>query len=90
MNIPDKCFDLNNMTIDPKTGIGEIIRIVALEKGYHRTAFTGTQFNVDNMNKEIGVEKATAKAMAWASMFGWDTYLTMLETYKELEKKGKI
>lgn len=39
------------------------------------------------LNKELGVSKAQAKAMASASMFGWDTYIERLKAYEN--KFGK-
>lgn len=83
MNIPDYCYTLNNITIDPKTKIGEIIKIKALESGYYRTIKSGTQEDVDQLNKKLGVTRAQEEAMSTGSMFGWETYLKALETYQE-------
>lgn len=83
MNIPDFCYTLNNMTVDPKTKIGEIIRIVALESGYYKTTQTGTQEDVDALNKKLGVTRAQEEAMSAGSMFGWQVYKSVLETYQK-------
>ena len=83
MYIPDECFSLNKMTVNPKTRIGEIIKIKALEKGYYETLQEGAQEDVDKVNKELGIDVATVRAMETASMFGWDTYKKSLEAYKK-------
>lgn len=75
MNIPNKCYSLNNMTVNPKTGLGQVIEIRALETGYYKTIWLMTQEEVDMKNAEMGVGLAEAKAMKTASMFGWNTYI---------------
>jgi hypothetical protein len=91
MNIPDFCYALNNRTINPKTKVGEVIIIRALEKGYYPTNILATQEEVDEMNKfpDIGspVSPIEAKAMESASMFGWECYKNVLESYTKLEEK---
>jgi len=89
MNIPDVCHALNNMTIDPKTGIGEVIEIRAMETGYYRTGRHATQSEVDQENEKLGVDKATARAMSDASVFGWHVYNNCLKSHQELEAKKK-
>ena len=92
MNIPDYCYALNNMTIDPKTKIGEVIKIQALEKGYYPTNIKETQEFVDNYNMDmLGVTKAQSEAMKAASMFGWECYKNVLEfSAKRLEKSDTV
>jgi len=87
MNIPDYCYALNNMTIDPKTKIGKAIKIKALETGYYKTTMTATQEEIDLMNEDLDcgcVDIPTARAMESASMFGWDCYNGILESYKKV------
>lgn len=87
MNIPDFCYGLNNMTIDPKTKVGDVIVIKALERGYYPRMAKATQEQVDNMNLvEFGIDKPTAQAMCDASMFGWDCYPALLEAYSKLSE----
>ena len=50
MNIPNFCYSLDCTSINPKTKIGKIIKVVALETGFYRTSFEGTQEEVDEMN----------------------------------------
>lgn len=83
MNIPNKCYALNNMTINPKTKIGQVIEIRAFETGYYKTDKTATQEEVDTMNLAINVTLPEAKAMESASLFGWQVYKNCLETFKE-------
>ena len=85
MYIPDYCYRLNAMTINPKTKIGKVVQINALEKGYYETKTTATQEEIDKMNDDLGIDKPTAKAMGDASMFGWDCYNTMLRRYYEID-----
>lgn len=80
MNIPDFCYALNNMTIHPETNVGQVIKIKAMEKGYYPTNLLMTQEQVDEKNRELGVEKHVAEAMSIASMFGWDTYNAVLQS----------
>ena len=88
MNIPDYCFSLLNTSIDPNTKIGKVIRLVAFEEGYYPTHLEQTQEEVDEFNLEnLGVDKATARAMETASMFGWQAYLPTLKSYQKLEKE---
>lgn len=87
MNIPDFCYTLNNMTVDPKTKIGEIIRVVALESGYYKTNYKGTQEDVNDMNENIGVSRAQEEAMSTGSMFGWESYPKALERFEEIFKE---
>ena len=87
MFTPDMCLALNNMTID-KEGFGEVIHIRALETGYYKTSSFMTQEQVDEMNWEVyDVDIPTSRAMATASMFGWDVYLANLKIEQELFNK---
>lgn len=86
MNIPDVCHALNNLTINPKTGIGEVIEIQAMETGYYKTGRKATQEEVDKENEALGVDKPTARAMSDASVFGWQVYANCLQSHKEREK----
>ncbi|MFZ2992396.1 MAG: hypothetical protein WA061_01660 [Microgenomates group bacterium] len=73
------------MTIDPKTGIGEVIIIKALEKGYYRTDMFMTQEEVDEQNILVGAgTKNVAQAMESASMWGWDCYLNCLKSFDKI------
>lgn len=83
MFIPNECYALNNMTIDPKTKMGEVIIIKALETGFYKTTMRTTQEMVDEMNKENRVNKPTSRAMYDASMFGWNIYKDSLNRYKK-------
>jgi len=91
MFIPDSCFSLNKVTINPKTGIGEVIIIRALEKGYYKTNIFATQEQVDDMNLHPACGEGifdlnTVKAMETASIFGWDTYKKSLEVFSKSTK----
>ena len=87
MIIPDYCWALLNTSINPKTKKGKVIKIVALESGYYSTSTEETQEDIDKINKRMGVDKATARAMETASIFGWQAYLPTLNSYKKLEKE---
>jgi hypothetical protein len=89
ISIPQYCHGLNNMTIDPKTKLGQVIRIQAFETGYYRTDLKMTQEEVDQWNIELGINPVVAKAMESASMFGWNTYLNVLESMEKLDDKQK-
>jgi hypothetical protein len=77
------------MTIDPKTGIGEVIEIRAMETGYYKTHRHATQAEVDKENEALGVDKATARAMSDASVFGWQVYQNCLKSHQKREAKQK-
>jgi len=85
--VPEKCFSLNNMTINSKTKLGQVIEIRAFETGYYRTEFLMTQEGVDCKNAEMGVNKAQAQAMESASMFGWACYKNCLEAFEKSKEK---
>lgn len=85
MKVPDFCYALNNMTINPMTKEGKVIKVRAMETGFYPTTLRATQQTVDKLNAELGVDKPTAQAMVDASMFGWNCYLSCLQTYKERE-----
>jgi len=87
MHIPDYCYTLNNMTVNPKTKEGSIIKVVAMESGYYETYMRGTQEDVNNLNQELGVTRAQEEAMSTGSMFGWQTYKNVLERYEEIFSK---
>lgn len=87
MYIPDKCFALLNSSINPKTGIGTLILIKALEHGYYEQDYRTTQEEVDERNEQLGVTKEEAKAMATASIFGWQSYISSLEVYSKRKEK---
>lgn len=87
MHIPDSCYSLLNTSINPKTGVGNIIVIKCLELGYYKTELEGTQDDVDEMNLNLGVQKHVAKAMETASMFGWHTYLNSLSSYSDVKSE---
>ena len=93
MYIPDFCYALNNVTINPKTKVGKVIKIKALETGYYKTDMTATQEEVNHMNQfpDAGepVDIATAKAMTDASLFGWNCYIEMLASHKRIAEKGE-
>ena len=79
------------MTINPKTRIGEVIKIVALETGYYKTNVKETQEFLDTFNRiQLKVSRSESRAMETASMFGWDTYLSSLESYMALDEKSKL
>ena len=83
MNIPDNCYALNNMTINPTTKRGKVIEIRAFETGYYKTDWLMTQEEVDEKNNsELGVSPTQAKAMESASLFGWQCYKSCLESYE--------
>lgn len=84
MNIPDKCYALNNMTIDPHTKLGDVIIIRALEHGFYSTEAVLTQEDVDSLNVELGVSRWEAKAMEDCSMFNWEMYPNRVRRYSEL------
>ena len=85
MNIPEKCFSLNNMTVNPQTKVGDVIEIRALETGYYRTTQKATQEEVNAMNEKLGVTIPQARAMEIASMFGWDVYKDNLQSYEKIK-----
>jgi hypothetical protein len=87
MNIPDYCYTLDNMTINPKTKVGKIIRVVALVSGFYKTNFTGTQEDVNAMNENLGVTRAQEEAMSTGSMFGWELYPNTLKRFEEIFSK---
>jgi hypothetical protein len=63
ISIPQYCHGLNNMTINPRTKKGEVIRIQAFETGYYKTGLHMTQEEVDIWNSTCGITPAVAKAM---------------------------
>jgi hypothetical protein len=83
ISIPDFCYALNNMTINPETKIGEVIIVRGLEKGYYPTQMKLTQSQVDDLNIDLGITRAISRSMETASMFGWETYL---KSFEEMEK----
>ena len=85
--VPERCFALNNVTLNPKTKLGRVIEIRAFETGYYRTEFLMTQDGVDCKNAELGVDKAQAQAMESASMFGWQCYKNYLEAFEKSKEK---
>ena len=86
IKIPLRCYALNKRTINPQTGIGDVIEIRAFEKGFYTTLPKLTQVQVDVENKIMGISPEVAEAMYVASMFGWDVYKINLD---RLENKNE-
>ena len=86
----DWCYTLNNITINPKTNSGEVIKVVWGETGYYSTAFYASQTEVDEWNRERDIYPWEAEAMSTCSIFGnWSAYDSLAASlHEKMTEKG--
>jgi hypothetical protein len=71
----DWCLTLLNTTINPATGLGQVIKVKWGEKGYYPTTLIHTQAQVDELNRKRDIQPWEAEAMSTCSIFdNWGAY----------------